>query len=366
MKKTLLLAVAMLIAGATTAQNQMATLDNNGTVTVYYGEMALHQAMHAAQDSAVITLSSGHFILDGNPQYISTTVTIRGNGFEEDTLAGTQPTIIDTRSSAYLHVWASGNTMVFEGIRFKANSVNGCAMRIHDKFILNKCYVEQLTLYRTNCAGSIIRDCIIDSMYCDYPGPGNDLVITNSVITYMTGEYGEMQVLNSIVGVDSNAVKHSATTFGDCVLMRRSNDVVPYPQTNCYRCIGIGFGSNFFADLPDYRTVSALTGADLATALTGADTSHYNYNFSAIANEQPYVLDAYRGEWYYPATDYHGLGITGGNYMQSLVHGGMLYQGMYPYNPNVNRPRFVRCDVAPVTTQDGKLSVNIQVVNTED
>ena len=40
-----------------------------------------------------------------------------------------------------------------------------------------------------------------------------------------------------------------------------------------------------------------------------------------------------------------------------------VYGGMVPFNPRVNTPRYVNCSVAPHTTLDGKLSVDIEVVS---
>ncbi|MGX8713778.1 MAG: hypothetical protein ACSW8I_08910 [bacterium] len=364
MKKTILLAVAMLIAGATTAQNETATLEHDGNVTVYYGNTALDQAYDAAQDSDIITLSSGYFPMTGNPQYINKPITIRGNGFEEDTLAGVKPTVVDVNSSAYIHTWS--HDIVLEGLKFKSSNTGSGEFVVRRNIVCNKCYFERMQITRTTFTNSIIKDCVIDSLSVWDSTIGDGLIVTNTVITKMTGA-GHIAFMNSIVGVDSNAMLHSNATFGDCVLLRRSDDTFSYPQTNCYRCIGIGYYTNFFANLPDYRVLTNLDAVSLADSLATADTSHYNYNFGSIASEIPYVFDSYQGEKYYqPGKDYHGLSITGGDYMNSLVQGGMIYQGMYPYSPFVNRPRFVRCDVAPVTTQDGKLSVNIQVVNTQE
>lgn len=40
-----------------------------------------------------------------------------------------------------------------------------------------------------------------------------------------------------------------------------------------------------------------------------------------------------------------------------------VYGGMVPFTPRVNTPRYVKCNVAPHTTPDGKLSVDVEVVS---
>ena len=38
-----------------------------------------------------------------------------------------------------------------------------------------------------------------------------------------------------------------------------------------------------------------------------------------------------------------------------------MYGGNIPFNPNTTNPRIVKCNVAPESTADGKLSVDIEV-----
>ena len=75
MKKSIILALSLVLSVATFAQ-QLATLNHNGTTTAYYGMNALQQAHSAAVNGDIITLSSGIF----NSVDITKAVTIRGAG----------------------------------------------------------------------------------------------------------------------------------------------------------------------------------------------------------------------------------------------------------------------------------------------
>lgn len=80
MKKSIILAIALVMSVATFAQ-QLATLNHNDSITVYYGMNALQQAHASAVNGDIITLSSGIF----NSVNITKAVTIRGAGAWTDT-----------------------------------------------------------------------------------------------------------------------------------------------------------------------------------------------------------------------------------------------------------------------------------------
>ena len=80
MKKTLLLALAMFFATVSFAQQQLATLNHNDSITVYYGASALQQAHNAAVAGDIITLSPGSF----TSVTITKPVSIRGAGMFPD------------------------------------------------------------------------------------------------------------------------------------------------------------------------------------------------------------------------------------------------------------------------------------------
>ena len=70
----------LLISANIYAQKQVATLNHNGEISVYYGENSLRTAHSAAVAGDVITLSPGTF----NACVITKPITLRGAGCEDD------------------------------------------------------------------------------------------------------------------------------------------------------------------------------------------------------------------------------------------------------------------------------------------
>lgn len=115
MRRIVLFALATLFATSAFAQQQLATLNHNDSITVFYGQSALEQAHAAAVNGDIITLSPGRFQTNSTLT-ITKAVTIRGAGMMDDTLGNTHTEIdrtvyfdIDTNLNDYLSV---------EGIRF--------------------------------------------------------------------------------------------------------------------------------------------------------------------------------------------------------------------------------------------------------
>ena len=84
MKKALLLCLTLLAATFVFAQQQLATLNHNDSISVFYGASALQQAHAAAVNGDIITLSPGSF----NSVDITKAITIRGAGMFPDTVTG--------------------------------------------------------------------------------------------------------------------------------------------------------------------------------------------------------------------------------------------------------------------------------------
>ncbi len=71
--------VALLVVSAAAQTTQIATLLSGEDVRIFYGPESLKQAVTAAQDGDVITLSAGLF---DAPSSLSKELTIRGAGIE--------------------------------------------------------------------------------------------------------------------------------------------------------------------------------------------------------------------------------------------------------------------------------------------
>ena len=367
MRKPLLLAIVMLFAGAMSAQNEMAILSHSGTLTDYYGTTALADALSAAVSGDVVTVSSGSFNITSIPEG----VTVRGAGFEEDLEAGgIMPTIVDYPNS-------SGSLIInkkakVEGIKFVDN------VKVCDSVYLSKCYFgNSLYPYRNvngndhyDATNLTIVNCYISTIQNNNM---KNSIITNSIIS----DYGKTspnggltQVKNCIIGDISYDILNTTTTpdvFTGCILITNTNCSSQRKQTNCYNCIGLycSEGAPFFAASGDtainYTAFLQLTQAqqDSVLALTYTNSAHHNFNansFAELFNFLTYVTAA-------PRTDYS---LTPTFDTLALQYGIGLFQGMAPYTPFVNRPHYLRTNVSPRTTNDGQLSVDIQVVTVEE
>ena len=90
MKKIALLVLVTLFSTVGFAQMQLATLNHNDSISAFYGGWALRDALNAAVNGDIITLSPGAF----QAVNITKAVSIRGAGMSEDTIAGTNSTVL--------------------------------------------------------------------------------------------------------------------------------------------------------------------------------------------------------------------------------------------------------------------------------
>ena len=116
MKKLFLSLIATMIATVSFAQGSLlATLSHEGQISAYYGASALGQALEAADNGDVITLSSGQF----NATNITKAVTLRGAGMSvsTDSLNSHEATIIQGDYTINLSDTLQGR-LTMEGLYF--------------------------------------------------------------------------------------------------------------------------------------------------------------------------------------------------------------------------------------------------------
>lgn len=146
MKRTLLLICTLLCANVLFAQEQLATLKHNDSISVYYGQNAFVEAYNAAANGDIITLSDGVFNV--SPSHVQKGITVRGNGAVADTARRSTGTyFMEKFVVQYL-----GDSLQFsaEGICFS----HFRTISSHD-IKLTRCYInisEQVDgLQATNC-----------------------------------------------------------------------------------------------------------------------------------------------------------------------------------------------------------------------
>ena len=334
-----------MVMGTLFAQNEMAILNHNGNLQAFYGTSALNVAIDSAVAGDVITVSSGTF-----PIYsIKSGITVNGNGFEEDLVAGgIMPTILTYAGSGYSTYIAINDSAVVSGLKFNHQTrVFGSNVQI------SKCYFYDLV------NGGSDHTTLVNCFFDRLSNCGSDWVITNSIVAIFASGGTRLQVHNSLVYTNTwySITNGSYGTFYNSVIMVNTGNLA---QTGCYNCVGINTSGNtpdLFTGAINHLQFQNMSQTQQDSVLAVADQSHGNYNASNYAE----VFKTFRADYYTERLDF-SLTTAFDTLMTDLG----VYKGMMPYTPFVNRPRYVRTNAASRTTLDGKLSVDIEVVTAEE
>ena len=209
------------------AQNQVATLQHNDTITgVFYGQNAYSSAYNAAVDGDVITLSSGTFAGIN----VSKSITIRGAGCVYDSLTHVLPTIIPgdfairQNNVSFEGIWFNGNVNIsdysttYSNISFDKCNINtvlnGYAgywcPRMFCQF--SNCIVKNFAsryFHGTSIVNSVVKftENVHEDIY-------NLTSIYNSVIVFADGKpVKNMIAYNSVIAIDSVSSVSNCTFF---------------------------------------------------------------------------------------------------------------------------------------------------------
>ena len=190
MKRIIFAICTILCANVLMAQEQLATLKHNDSISVYYGASAFEQAYNAAANGDIITLSDGTF---STPSYVEKEITVRGNGACADTARKK----IGTYFMERFMLRNLGDSLQFsaEGIYFKDFSVNN-SLGIK----LEKCFFESIG----NVKNAQIINCIILSGSVD-PDVESSNTFVNCIVK-------DISYVNSTVGP-----VHYLPTYSNCI-----------------------------------------------------------------------------------------------------------------------------------------------------
>ena len=331
------LVVAIVATTATYAQSTMvATLNHEGTVTVFHGATGFSEALTAAKHGDEITLSAGRFTAVN----ISKAVTIRGAGFEEDTVSITFPTVIV--NDFWIDIPDSvTQKLTFEGVY--------CNSTIHIKGTLRNAMFQKCRFNGVSNDGTATYPCGIYNLTfancransLDFRNASTHIATQvnciNSVIGYPKNHGGSsdwMEFTNCVVYGDNTSVPYNSI-FHNCILYKNGGIYsFVLDSSNCaYYCVGYsGSIDNIFKNI---NNSSNTVNADLTNGRNAK---------------------MFKSGSYYELTDDAKAKYVGGDGTEVGIYGGNL-----PWNPNVLAPTITKCEVANKTTSDGKLSVNIEV-----
>lgn len=310
--------VAALIASVQAmAQTAFATLVHGETLSSFTGADALKQAMDAAADGDIITLSTGTF--DGCK--ITKAITLRGAGMEADEL-GRQ-----TKISGTITVSDPKKDMTIEGLLISGNLVFST---ISINVYLNKCIINSVDLKKNQYGGTrgfIITNCLIKTMDQTYSGT-IDLNTYNSYYERVEGQ--------------------SRFRFDNCIIQNNPNGA--YLSGTYYNCIYFG-----------NKKPNGSTDHCVTTFAIDADHGSNNYQVEDITT----LFNNYdaNAAWYtrdLTLTDEAKAKYLGSDGTEVGIYGGSL-----PFSPWLDRPFIKKLTVAPKSTRDGKLSVDIEVGDAE-
>lgn len=336
MKKTLLLAFALILSAATFAQQQLATLNKNGVITVYYGLTALQQAYNAAANGDIITLSPGTF----NSVDISKAVTIRGAGMFADVEAGTGATILI--NNYQISVENSDYTLYMEGINNACEYVN-CVKYDSPQFV--KCYFRTIRPYgsNSNMQEATFESCIIG--YFQFQDNGTikafDTRFINSVILNLDDYRNPTYSLTHCVAKASANPSHlNNVTVLNSILYNNTNNT-SVNAINSSNSIGI-------------QTNNSLNNGYFVAYTTLSEQNLHNYKGLNV------VFENFDGSYIHGTTNLMLKGeaatLLGSDNTQIGIYGGQM-----PFDPRVRNPLIGKVTVAPTTTSDGRLEVDIQL-----
>lgn len=316
MKHFALLLMAMLCSIVASAQASLvATLTHGNEVTSFYSSNALKEAYAVAADGDVITLSPGTFTAT---DFKTKKVTVRGAGMMLDS----NPTIISGTFEINIPETDENKNIefVFEGLYF-SDKIN-CYYQ--DNFAFIKCYIaKQIVNFKVSgiyrCGTNRFIHCILN--YCDITYGFNNFVscvLRGGLFSFGTQSFVNCDIINC---------SDFGKSYNNCLFVIPGKSILDSGTTemNCYY---VGPRDDFFSNMPYAPNVTL--PADTPVFKDGPD----NYE----------LLDENAATW---------LGADG---TQVGIYGGSL-----PFDPATSNPKITKFNVAPKTTADGKLSVDIEI-----
>lgn len=374
-----LLVLALSFSAIFAQQTTVALLNHEGTITTYYGSEALVQAHKAAVHGDVITLSGGTF--DAPSEWIKA-VTVRGAGCYQGADNSRDVTSINGKFLLKGDKTIETAT-IFEGLNFKADfnysiANNGgifpvclknvtflkCYLKKMEKIGLNtnfyNCIIEGISFAATtDCNANInMFNCYVvrpqaKNQYCS-------IKMTNCIIYYNGGNYKEHTYFNE----DLQYVSCSNCIFTGNMQSYKSS--LPSDYSLSTTCTAKNCLSCFCIYTPavdtDVETIDAVYDYNIFENMGGnASSNSYLTEGKPITETIKSVFKTYNGtdafsfNEFYELTDEAKATYIGTDGTQIGIHGGIGFD-LIPSTLQITK-----CEIAPRSTSDGKLSVSIEV-----
>ncbi len=312
------------------AQNQVATLQHNDTITgVFYGQNAFSSAYNAAANGDVITLSSGTF----NAITIQKSITIRGAGCVLDTVTNVLPTIIPGDFSL------RANNITFEGIWFtgRVNISSYWDCGNYSNFV--KCNFNRISnTYGDNKLFCQFNNCIINN-YELHRHHGTSIV--NSVVRFTSYNHNDIynptNIYNSVIVFDSILPINNIVAYNSIIATASGHNV---SNNTFFNCINIKTGE---------------------TSLFEGQLNTSNMEVNSYSE----VFETFDG-----TISYDNIYQLKNNIATSFLgHDGTevgIYGGIMPYKTRPSYMILKNCNVAGQTDENKKLNVEMELIGPED
>lgn len=317
------------------AQTQIATLNHEGTVSMFYHANALKSAYEKAVDGDVITLSAGSF----NAVDFSKNITVRGAGMgvQVDSAAATiEPTIL----VGSFTVSAAGTTAQYfslEGIKTDNNTLTiqnatyaqFAKCNFYTVYLFSNQYLNFIHCYFRNSAGGYSTTLNATSCFINGFNPNNSTTSTSTTHQVWT-------LNNCILNQSKSLSSLNKIVITSCILIDKTesyststiNYYIPTNSTPTY-CLYKGSSTNPFKNFND--TISGYHNA----IFTGSELFVPNTFGKLTAEAKKHLGD-----------DGTEVGIYGGS---------------MPFDPTPFYPQITNFKVAPKTTSSGTLRVDMDI-----
>lgn len=306
------------VAGLFAQSSLIATLSHGDSISMYYGNNALNDALNTAVSGDVISLSGGSF---AGPQKITKAVSIRGAGIDESL-----PTYITGRCN--IVVEDENGKLSFEGINF-TNDVIIAEGGTECSANFTKCKIAEVAYVRTSIYVNFIN-CVIEDFQTQNTPSGNIQCLNSNIKSFRTYEnHGAASFVNCILRLNNYDGIHGAQAINSIFFYIGNDKYYNYelsPTSIANNCVAINI-PNFFKQQQ----------ASIGNETSSSDVFFKNLNTFELTDE---------AKAKFLGTDSTEVG---------------WYGGAFPYTSIPSYPRITKMNVANKSTVDGKLSVEIEV-----
>lgn len=346
-RSLLLLTCSVFLAAQAHAQLQRIVLQGSGAPQVF---TELSAAIVAAQPNDKLYFSGGTFTADS-----SVTVDIPlhfiGAGISPDSSSVTGVTTISTPGSEYFIITTGGSGSTFTGIRFALPEVMyyGWDATNDDPtgLVFERCiWTNTLAVHNNSNPGassSVFNECIFQRHL--YGQSGTLATLNRCVLDYnpgtgttISGFHGGALTLSHCVLLTGGVGNSGGCTIENCIFTSTSAPV--WQSSGAIITNNLVVSAGLWSNMTPGSYEGNVTGVDVTTIFISEDNTDFNWYDDLHLQPSSVGIGM--------ATDGSDVGIYGTN--------SPFKPGAVPYNPH-----FRSATIAPATSPNGDLPVNIRV-----